>query len=267
MVSSINRASSSAESYKLENVKSNHQEDLSTSAARETAYSSGQADEYDSFRFVKKSGKAIHVAERGCLTRALEKVRPPAHILEVGCGTGRLLIEMEQLGYTVDGADASVAMLEKTKEKFVDSSRQPELMLCGASEIPASDNTYDFTYSIRLLNQTESPEYALTVVTEILRVTKPNGYCLIEFMNENRPRLGMNKRACTRLRPVDVLKTATQSGAEIVHWDGAFLLSMQAYHAVPEFLLGVVKTADRLCSALLPRLCSRTYLMVRKKAA
>ena len=242
-------------------------QDLSQSSARETAYSHGQADEYDSFRFTNESGKAIHVAERGCLTRALAKVPPPAHILEVGCGTGRLLIEMEQLGYTVDGADASGAMLSKAKEKFVNSSRQPELMLCGAANIPAQESTYDFSYTIRLLNQTESPQYALTVVAEMLRVTKPGGFCLIEFMNENRPRLGKNKRECTRLNPADVLKMAVESGAEIVHWDGAFLLSMQAYHAVPGFLLGVVKAADRLTSAMLPRLCSRTYLMVQKKAA
>lgn len=237
-----------------------------TAAARETAYSQGQASEYDSFRFTKKSGKAIHVAERGCLTRALDKVKPPAHVLEVGCGTGRLLIELEGRGYTVDGADASGAMLAKAKEKFTESSRQPELMLCGAAEIPAQDNTYDFTYTIRLLNQTESPAYALTVVTEMLRVTKPNGYCLIEFVNEKRPRIGKNKKPCTRLRPNDVLKTAQESGAELVHWDGAFLLSMQAYHAAPGFLLGAVKAADRLTSAMLPKLCSRTYLMVQKKA-
>ena len=158
-------------------------------------------------------------------------------------------------------------MLAKAKEKFTESSRQPELMLCGAAEIPVQDDTYDFTYTIRLLNQTESPEYALTVVTEMLRVTKPNGYCLIEFVNEKRPRLGRNKRECTRLRPADVLKTAQDSGAGLVHWDGAFLLSMQAYQAVPEFLLGVLKAADRTTSAMLPRLCSRTYLMVQKKAA
>jgi len=241
--------------------------DQSTSSARETAYSQGQATEYDSFRFTKKSGKAIHVAERGCLTRALEKVKPPAKVLEVGCGTGRLLIELEGLGYEVDGADASGAMLEQAKAKFTESARQPKLMLCGAAEIPAEDNTYDFSYTIRLLNQTESPKYALTVVTEMLRVTKPNGYCLIEFMNEKRPRLGKNKRECTRLRPTDVLKTAQDSGASLVHWDGAFLLSMQAYHAVPEFLLGAIKTADRVTSAMLPQLCSRTYLMVQKKDA
>ena len=241
--------------------------DASELAARETAYSQGQASEYDSYRFTKKSGKAIHVAERGCLTRALEKVKPPARVLEVGCGTGRLLIELEGLGYVIDGADASGAMLAQAKEKFTESSRQPELMLCGAAEIPAQDNTYDFTYTIRLLNQTESPEYALTVVTEMLRVTKPNGYCLIEFVNEKRPRIGKNKKETTRLRPDDVLKTAQDSGAKLVHWDGAFLLSMQAYQVVPEFLLGVVKTADRLTSAMLPKFCSRTYLMVQKKAA
>ena len=246
---------------------SNNQNSTETEAARETAYSQDQASEHDSFRFTKKSGKAIHVAERGCLTRALEKVKPPAHVLEVGCGTGRLLVELESLGYTVDGADASGAMLAKAKEKFVDSARQPELMLCGAAEIPAQDNTYDFSYTIRLLNQTESPDYALTVVTEMLRVTKPDGYCLIEYMNEKRPRLGLNKRPCTRLVPADVLRTAQESGASLVHWDGAFLLSMQAYHAVPGFLLGAVKTADRMTSAMLPKLCSRTYLMVQKKAA
>ena len=234
--------------------------------ARETAYDQSQAQEYDAFRFVEKSGLAIHAAEKACLFRALKKVDPNAYVLEVGCGTGRLLVELEAMGYKVDGADASGPMLEQTKAKFTNSSRQPELMLCGAADLPAEDNTYDMTYSIRLLNQTESPEYALRVVKEIVRVTKPGGYCLIEFMNESRPRLGKNKRKSTRLVPKDALQAAQEAGGELVHWDGAFFTSMQAYHAVPGFLLGLVSYSDRLLSAISPRLCSRTYLMVRKQA-
>lgn len=241
--------------------------ELAAQAARATAYDQEQAEEYDSYRFTKESGKAIHRAERACLFRALNKIPKGSKIIEVGCGTGRLLVEVEKLGYSVDGADASGAMLEQAKAKFAGREDIPEFILCEAAVIPAESNTYDFSYSIRLLNQTESPEYALRVVTEMIRITKPGGHCLIEFINQHRPRLGMNKRETTRLRPKEVKATVEAAGAELVNWDGAFFTSMQMYQRTPNFLLGAVVALDRGLSKVLPRLCSRTYAFVKKANA
>lgn len=239
-------------------------EDVSDIAMRDSAYTVSRASDYDEIRFVDKSGATIHEVERNCLYRALEKTTNTKKILEVGCGTGRLLVELHNDGFEVDGADASGAMLEQLKLKFANSDMKPELYLCEAAKLDAEANSYDFTYSIRLLNQTESSGYALEVIKDMIRVTKPGKWVLVEFVNEYRPRLGYNKQTTTRVKPKEARKIAEQSGAEFVCWDGAFFVSMQAFYKTPNFLLPALKVIDRAGSFLFPRLCSRCYLMLRK---
>ena len=150
----------------------------------ETAYSEEQASEYDEYRFVSSAGIAIHEAEKKCLFHALDLLGNDVNVLEVGCGTGRLMIEVAERGFDVDGADASSSMLQEAEKKFSDSRRNTEFHLCEAANIPVEDGAYGFIYSIRLLNQTESPAYALRVIAEIIRAAEEDGYCLVEFMNE-----------------------------------------------------------------------------------
>ena len=76
-----------------------------------TAYSDNQANEYDSTRFSTPSGKMIHSMELKILRYFLKLNFIKGRILEVGCGTGRLLIELTKRNYTVDGVDASTGML------------------------------------------------------------------------------------------------------------------------------------------------------------
>ena len=175
------------------------------------------------------------------------------------------MIEVARKGFRVDGADGSQPMLDEAAEKFRDTAAfRTTFYLCEAANLPVVDKSYSFVYSIRLLNQTESPAYALKVISEIIRVTEPNGYCLIEFMNVWRPRIGKNKRASTRLKPSEVLEISLESGAELVKWEGAFFLGMQAYQKVPKILLYPLTKIDRFLSSIFPRICSRTYILVRR---
>lgn len=232
---------------------------------KETAYDKKNAAGYDSYRFTDKSGKAIHKMETSRLFQSLTFPPTGARVLEVGCGTGRLMREVSDRGYIVDGADASGPMLEEASAKFSEMENKPEFILCEAAVIPIPDASYDLCYSIRLLNQTESPEYALRVVNEILRVTKPGGQALIEFVNQNRPRWGMNQRSTTRLRPIAVREAAEAAGAQFLGWKGAFFISMQAYKKCPDMFLPIAAAIDSCLSSLFPRLCSRVYLNVKKR--
>jgi len=236
--------------------------------ARSTAYAEDKALEYDAFRFSSEVGKTIHSVERGCLFRALRRVPSGCKVLEIGCGTGRLLKEVSTRGYEVDGADASGPMLTEAAAKFRTENtagHQPKFALCEASNVPFENDAYDFTYCIRLLNQTESPAYALTVVHEMLRMTKPAGFCLVEFVNDYRPRLGMNRRPTTRLKPREVLAAAQGAGGVAVEWYGAFLFGMQALYLAGDALAPVTARVDRTLARVTPRLCSRVYLLARKR--
>lgn len=52
---------------------------------------------------------------------------PPARVLELGVGTGRIALQLAQLGYQVDGVDGSPAMLARLKEKDPDGTVAVEL--------------------------------------------------------------------------------------------------------------------------------------------
>jgi len=149
-------------------------------------------------------------------------------------------------------------MLEHLKAKLDEQQRQQlELIVAQAAKIPKPNQSYDLVYTIRLLNQTESPEYALTVIDEIARF-------LIECVNAARPRLGNARRATTRLSPAAIAQRGKAAGGTVVAYRGAYFLSMQAYQKCPLPLLGAFASADRALSRLLPRLCSRTHVLFHK---
>lgn len=69
------------------------------------------AKEYDSQRFGNSYGRYIDYLERRILSRWLAKI-PPADVLDLGCGTGRLL------DFAMTGVDTSPEMLKVAAEKF-----------------------------------------------------------------------------------------------------------------------------------------------------
>ncbi|MCL4196746.1 MAG: methyltransferase domain-containing protein [Phycisphaerales bacterium] len=236
-----------------------------TSAAS-TAYSQDQAEAYDDKRFTGPVGRRLHTFEWDILREALGRVDRSARIIEIGCGTGRLLLEARRAGYRVGGLDASPHMLEQLRRKITGGG-EFEMIVGQAASVPMPDASFDFVYAIRLLNQTESPEYALRVVAEMHRLVRPGGYVLAEFVNAHRPRWGDNRRETTRLTPAQVIECGRAAGGEVITCRGAFLLSMQAYNRAPRFCLPIVSGLDRLLSRLLPRWCSRSYVLFRKRAA
>ena len=66
--------------------------------------------------------------------------------LEIGCGSGGLLLEFMKNGFDVEGLDSSSQMLEYANEKLMKNKKNPTLYLCEAEKFH-SKNKYDFIYS------------------------------------------------------------------------------------------------------------------------
>ncbi|MEM7383853.1 MAG: class I SAM-dependent methyltransferase [Verrucomicrobiota bacterium] len=247
-------------------------------AVVETAYSKEAAASYDEKRFGNRGGQEIHRIEAGVLEDALKKTAPEGRCLEVGCGTGRLLTEACALGYLVDGLDPSQPMLEETGEKLKTLSPESKLMVGEAASLPVADGAYDFVYSIRVLNQTPSEAYALDTVEEMIRAARPGGHILIEFMSRSRQLMDRKKvrlgeehfkrvnRTNVRLLPREVIDRSRKAGAELVEQRGAFFLGMTSFYSVPAILLKPLSLLDRGLSSLMPGLCSRCYVLLRKNS-
>lgn len=60
------------------------------------------------FRAMAARGEDIH----GEATFAIGLVAPPARVLDAGCGTGRIAVRLDELGYAVVGVDVDPTMLD-----------------------------------------------------------------------------------------------------------------------------------------------------------
>ncbi|HNP95392.1 MAG TPA: class I SAM-dependent methyltransferase [Cyclobacteriaceae bacterium] len=231
-----------------------------------TAYLNEKATTYDERRFSQLSGQVVHNIELEMLNKVLPNLSQGATILEVGCGTGRFLVEMAKKGYKIDGTDASPDMLLIAKNKVGEFVNNFQPLLGEASKLPYPSNGFDLTYCVRLLNQTESSHYALSVIDDMFRVTRENGYVLVEFMNYYRAPIRTRGAHHVLLRPQEVIDRAKACRGVSIWCEGAFFLNMGIFHMTPAPLLGGIGWIDRLMRNLLPRLCTRSYILFQKQS-
>jgi ubiquinone/menaquinone biosynthesis C-methylase UbiE len=95
-------------------------------------------------------------------------------VLEVGCGTGLVMLRLREFARTVRGVDLSPGMLEKAKQRGLD------VTLGSATELPFERDSFDVTCSFKVLAHVPEIERALA---EMARVTRPGGMILAEFYN------------------------------------------------------------------------------------
>lgn len=96
--------------------------------------------------------------------------------LEVGCGTGLILQRLKEKAASVTGMDLSFGMLKKSHDRGFGAAQ------ASATHLPFKDNSFDVTYSFKVLAHVPDIRQALH---EMARVTKPGGYVIAEFYNMN----------------------------------------------------------------------------------
>jgi len=227
-----------------------------------TAYSKQQAIVYDETRFKSKAGKELHKIELSKIVRVLSNLPKNSKVIEVGCGTGRLLTECLKIGYQVDGIDASASMLDELRDKL---NTRIHLDVGESANLPFESDTYDFAYTVRLLNQTESKSYALRTIKEMVRIVKSGSFVLIESVNGKRPRIWRNKADTTRLTSCEIGGEGVNGGATKVRVEGAFFLGMGAMNMLGNLGVPIISILDRMLSRLFPEMCARIYVVLQKQ--
>ena len=112
----------------------------------------------------------------------LKRVRPDAAdvVLDVGCGTGLLLMKLHSRNV---GVDVSPGLISAAKSRAEPQLRS-DLVLADAEGLPFREAVFDKVYSVTLIQNTPDPDGA---VTEMKRVSRPGSKLAITALRKGLP--------------------------------------------------------------------------------
>ena len=98
-----------------------------------------------------------------------KKTRPPAKVLNIGVGSGKLESLLMEAGYSVAALDPDANAISKLASIGIDAHT-------GVAEhLPFEDGSFDAVIASEVLEHLE-PDNCHQAISEILRVLKPGGY-------------------------------------------------------------------------------------------
>ena len=112
---------------------------------------------------------------------ALAEIVPVERILEVGCGTGRWLAELEATGSKMYGLDLAGGMLHKANGRM----KQAHLTLGRAGRLPFREAIFDLVFCVNALHHFKQPAQ---FIFEARRLLRTGGALVVVGMNPNRGR-------------------------------------------------------------------------------
>lgn len=118
--------------------------------------------------------------QRIVLELASDQVPKPTAILDVGCGTGRLLRAAHELfpSARLDGVDAAEGMIREARAGA--SGIAVDFKVATAEELPAADSTYDLVFSTLTFHHWADQARG---IAEVRRVLAPGGrWILADFI-------------------------------------------------------------------------------------
>ena len=127
----------------------------------------------------------LHIMQH--LTRrrlnVIHSIADHGRILDVGCGTGRILQSLSEPAYERYGVDVSIGMLAQAQRK--DAGIMPSL--ASATDLPFPDNSFDVVFCAAVLHHVAEESAVAKAIREIVRVTKVGGGAIIWDHNPLNP--------------------------------------------------------------------------------
>jgi|GEM_PF-1234391 ubiquinone/menaquinone biosynthesis C-methylase UbiE len=105
-------------------------------------------------------------------------------ILDVACGTGRMLPEITRIRKNLEyhGLDSSEEMTFHLKRKAKKMNFPVNIKIGDATKLPYGNDTFDLAYTYHLTWHLPV-ELQIKTISEMLRVVKDNGYVLFDTLN------------------------------------------------------------------------------------
>jgi ubiquinone/menaquinone biosynthesis C-methylase UbiE len=108
---------------------------------------------------------------------------PESVILDFGCGSGKMVKELCELGYNAFGCGTRFNIEENVDTEALMSAGILRTIDLKNYRLPFEDNTFDFIYSHSVFEHVQNYSESLS---EIVRVLKPEGFCLHIFPSRYR---------------------------------------------------------------------------------
>jgi len=154
--------------------------------ARERYQDKQIVQQYDEQRFRSLKGRLTDWLEKSAMIRAVRyaNISPPAILLDIPCGTGRLSSELAQAQYRIIAGDISVSMLQMSRMKIrtVNSNFPMTYTVLDAVKLPFIPAIFDAVVSLRLFGHVPPPIRS-QMIQEFARVSKH--YLIIAYYHRN----------------------------------------------------------------------------------
>lgn len=108
---------------------------------------------------------------------------PGARVLDVGCGAGRLSVDLARRGLRVVAIDSTEAMVAQTREHAAQAGFGADVLtveIGDATALAFADGAFDLVIALGVVPWLEDPQRA---VSEMARVTRDGGYLLVTTDN------------------------------------------------------------------------------------
>jgi SAM-dependent methyltransferase len=134
-----------------------------------------------------------HIAGAEARGEALaERLPRGGRILEVGCGSGGLLVAASRAGATITGVDVAARWLVVARRRLADHGLDVGLIAAAAERLPWPDGWFDAVVADSVLEHLDTPARALD---EWVRVLRPGGRLVVwspnRFVLATDPHLGV----------------------------------------------------------------------------
>lgn len=215
---------------------------------------SATAGVYDDIRFEGPAGKWSNQRQLAAIARALPDLSGK-HVLELGCGTGRITQALLQAGAYVTGIDASEQMLQVARHRVA------ELGLQGNADF-RQDNIYtmpldlskvDVVLTINVVSRLINPQLFLDRISDAIPPRTPFVFSVNSLTSIFLPfgiLVNMTGRSIWRRAPSfwylpgQVVRMCERAGLKIEGWQGAHYVPMPTK-------LGQTLPLIRLCDRII----------------
>jgi SAM-dependent methyltransferase len=195
-------------------------------------YYEALAATYDTSRFGNAYGRYVDASERAILRDWLRPFEPEA-VVDLGCGTGRLL------DFAATGVDGSAAMLEEAARKHP----RRQLIHADLASTGLEPRAFDAAICFHVLMHLDEPMIA-SVLGEAARLVRPAGRFVFDIPSRDRRSLG-------RRQPSGWHGDTSASLADVARWAGAAWrlarwrgIVLFPIHRVPSALRGPLRPLD-----------------------